>query len=208
MNMESRITFHSGPLLLEGRINPGSKTHAAIITHPHTLYGGELSHPVVEAVAKTHARMGRTTLRFNFRGAGRSQGTYDHGIGEQQDVLAAINLLTAGGVHDIHLTGYSFGAWVNGHISCLPPEVSALVLISPPVAFMEYRDSPAQPLLQLVLAGSDDEIAPPALIKRYLPSWNPTARLVIIEAADHFFSGRLGQLEEELASHLTLQTSG
>ncbi len=203
--METRITFHSGSLQIEGRLNPQSKTHAAVITHPHPLYGGDLSNPVVEAIALTYARKGITTLRFNFRGVGRSEGVHGNGIAEQKDVLAAIEVLQKSGVQDIHLAGYSFGSWVNGHMTSLPPEVSTLVMVAPPVAFMDYKDAPAQPLLKLVLSGSDDEIAPPEVIKMHIPSWNPAAELVIIDHADHFFYGRFRQLEEALGDRLKFQ---
>jgi uncharacterized protein len=206
--MESRITFHAGTLRLEGRINPLSKTCGVVITHPHPLYGGELSNPVVESIALTYARKGVTTLRFNFRGTGGSEGVFDNGVGEQNDVLAAIELLTAGGMKDVHLAGYSFGAWVNGHIEHLPVEVSTLIMVAPPVAFMDYTNAPVQPLLKVVYAGSDDEIAPPDLISRHLHRWNPQARLEIIDDADHFFYGRFPQLEKAMTSSISSQHSG
>ena len=204
--MESRITFHTGSLRLEGQINPLSKTCGVVITHPHPLYGGELSNPVVEAIALTYARKGITTLRFNFRGAGQSEGTFDNGNGERQDVLAAINLLRASGMTEIHLAGYSFGAWVNARTGPLPPEVSTLIMVAPPVAFMDYKDVPPQPLLKAVFTGSDDELAPVGLIRRYLAAWNPGARLEIIDDADHFFYGRFRQLEEAMATHISFHS--
>ncbi len=204
--MESRITFHTGSLRLEGQINPLSKTCGVVITHPHPLYGGELSNPVVEAIALTYARKGITTLRFNFRGAGQSEGTFDNGNGERQDVLAAINLLRASGMTEIHLAGYSFGAWVNARTGPLPPEVSTLIMVAPPVAFIDYKDVPPQPLLKAVFTGSDDELAPVGLIRRYLAAWNPGARLEIIDDADHFFYGRFRQLEEAMATHISFHS--
>ena len=205
--MESRVTFHAGALKLEGRITPLSKTCGVIITHPHPLYGGDLSNPVVESIALTYARKGITTIRFNFRGVGESDGVYDNGVGEQEDVLAAIGLLSASGITEIHLAGYSFGAWVNGRICRLPTEVSSLIMVAPPVAFMDYKNSPPQPLLKAVLTGSDDEIAPLDLIRRLLPAWNPTAQLEIIDDADHFFYGRFPQLEEALATHISFRST-
>ena len=201
--MESRVNFHAGALKLEGMITPLSKTCGVVITHPHPLYGGELSNPVVESIVLTYARKGITALRFNFRGVGRSDGVFDNGIGEQEDVLAAIGLLSASGISEIHLAGYSFGAWVNARICRLPPEVSTLIMVAPPVAFIDYKNIPPQPLLKVVLTGSDDEIAPPDLIRRYLPVWNPGAQLEIIDDADHFFYGRFPQLEEVLAAHIS-----
>ncbi len=204
--MESRITFHAGSLKLEGRINPLSKTCGVVITHPHPLYGGELSNPVVESIALTYARKGITTLRFNFRGVGQSEGAFDNGNGERQDVLAAINLLRASGMTEIHLAGYSFGAWVNARTGPLPPEVSTLIMVAPPVAFIDYKDVPPQPLLKAVFTGSDDELAPAGLIRRYLAAWNPGARLEIIDDADHFFYGRFRQLEEAMAAHISFRS--
>jgi uncharacterized protein len=201
--MESSVTFHSGALKLEGMIAPLSKTRGVVITHPHPLYGGDLSNPVVESIALTYARKGITTLRFNFRGVGRSDGIHDNGIGEQEDVLAAIRLLSASGITEIHLAGYSFGAWVNARTCRLPPEVTTLIMVAPPVAFMDYKDVPPQPLLKVVFTGSDDEIAPPELIRRYIPVWNKGALFEIIDDADHFFYGRFPQLEEALTAHIS-----
>ena len=203
--MESRITFNSGTLKLEGQINPLSRTMGAVITHPHPLYGGDLSSPVVESIAMSYANKGITTLRFNFRGVGESEGEHDEGRAERQDVLAAIELLRDSGIQHIHLAGYSFGSWVNALVAPLPPEVSALVMVAPPVALLDYAQVPQQPLLQTVLTGSEDEYAPPELIRRYIPSWNPSASLIIIDDADHFFYGRFRQLEEALAANISFK---
>ena len=203
--MESRITFNSGTLKLEGQINPLSRTMGAVITHPHPLYGGDLSSPVVESIAMSYANKGITTLRFNFRGVGESEGKHDEGRAERQDVLAAIELLRDSGIQHIHLAGYSFGSWVNAQVASLPPEVSALVMVAPPVALLDYAQVPQQPLLQTVLTGSEDEYAPPDLIRRYIPSWNPSASLIIIDDADHFFYGRFRQLEEALAANISFK---
>ena len=201
--MESRIIFHSGTLKLEGQINPLSKASGVVITHPHPLYGGTLSSPVVESIAQAYANKGITTLRFNFRGVEESEGLYDEGLGEKDDVLAAISLLKASGIDQIHLAGYSFGAWVNARIASLPPEVSALIMVAPPVALMDYSMVPREPRLTLVLTGSEDEFAPPELIKRHLPGWNPAAAFVVIDEADHFFYGRFRQLEEAIKANIS-----
>ena len=80
-------------------------------------------------------------------------------------------------------------------------------MVAPPVAFMDYKNIPAQPLLKVVLTGSDDEIAPPDLIRRLLPAWNPTAQFEIIDDADHFFYGRFPQLEKALAAHISFRST-
>jgi alpha/beta superfamily hydrolase len=202
--MESRITFHSGALQLEGQINPHSRSQGVVVTHPHPLYGGDLSSPVVESIAMAYANKGFTTLRFNFRGVGESEGEYDGGLGEQDDVLAAIELLRASGIRQIHLAGYSFGTWVNARIPALPPEVTAQIMVAPPVALLDFAQVAPQPMLTAIMTGSDDEYAPPELIRKYLPRWNPKASFTVIEDADHFFFGRFRQLEEALAAAIPL----
>jgi uncharacterized protein len=204
--MESRIKIPVGPLTLEGLLNPQSKSCGVVITHPHPLYGGNMANPVVESIAFTYARKRITTLRFNFRGTGSSEGIYDNGEGEQDDVLAAIALLRSSGIKEIHLVGYSFGTWVNSRIESLPPEVSEVIMVAPPIAFMDFTQIGAQPRLTVVLAGSDDELAPPERIKQYLPRWNPDADLEIIDDADHFFYGRFPQLEAALAVQISFRT--
>ena len=114
--MEEKIQFNSGELSIEGRISRGQGSRAVVLTHPHPQFGGDMYNPVVESIGHVYQRQGITTLRFNFRGVGSSQGSYGNGIGEQEDVLAAMRCLRENGHGPIDLPGYSFGAWVNAHL--------------------------------------------------------------------------------------------
>ncbi|RPJ80428.1 MAG: alpha/beta fold hydrolase [Deltaproteobacteria bacterium] len=201
--MEEKISFQSGKLKIEGLIRKGVNPQGVVITHPHTLFGGDMYNVVVESLVKVYQQKGFTTLRFNFRGAGRSEGSFDQGRGEQADVLSAIAYLKEQhGIHDLDLTGYSFGAWVNALASSNTTHVNRLVMVAPPVAFIDFKDVEVLPRLFLVVSGEEDEYAPPSFIKGLLPKWNPSARLDTIEGADHFFFGISTALESILNERL------
>jgi len=200
--MEKTVFFKSEKLELEGLLGRESDDRAVVVTHPHPLYGGEMHNPVVDIIARAYQQMGYTTLRFNFRGVGRSPGTYDDGKGEGQDVLAALSYLRDTGFKTIDLAGYSFGAWVNAHVNPGAAGYERMVMVSPPVAFMDFSKVSALPSLALVVAGGRDDIGPPDMIRQLLPGWNPEARFEIIQGTDHFYSGALDTLEGVLRQAL------
>jgi len=173
-----------------------------VITHPHPLYGGNMHNNVVESLARMYQLAGYSTLRFNFRGVGSSEGEYDNGAGEQEDVKAALHCLTKRGKKVLDLAGYSFGSWVNALAISKVDNVDRMVMVSPPVAFMDFSAVGLTPQIKLVVAGSQDQIAPPEVIEKILTSWNPEAHLVVIDGADHFYVGYTGKLESVLAAYL------
>ena len=197
--MEDQITFQSEPGLIEGRLGQGDPDKGVVITHPHPLYGGDMDNPVVRAIAKAFQKNGYTTLRLNFRGVGSSQGSYADGIGEMDDVTAALSYLGESGISQFHLAGYSFGAWVNAGLMARQPDIDTMVMVSPPVAFIDFKNIDAIDCLKLIVTGSRDEIAPSHLIDRLRAKWNPEARFEIIEGADHFYWGYMDQLQHILA---------
>ena len=202
-HQESQVQFDAQGINLEGRFGASESRKGVIITHPHTQYGGTMDNTVVEAIAQTYRTSGWCTLRFNFRGAGNSQGAYDNGRGEQQDVEAAMAYLAQAGMETIELAGYSFGAWVislwaqhNDH------RLYTLRLVAPPVAFMDYRAiGRIEGLAQVIVGGSDD-IAPAEMVRNMIPAWQPEAALHVIDGADHFFSGHIPELQAALEQDL------
>jgi len=200
--MEEKIEFSAGNYEIEGLLCKNRDDRGAVITHPHPLYGGNMHNNVVLAITRVYQKMGYTTLRFNFRGVGSSQGSFADGIGEQADVRAAIAYLADQGIGQIDLAGYSFGAWVNGHLSCQEIGIAHMVMVSPPLAFMGFDAVDAIGCLRLIVTGSLDDIAPPDLIRRSYPRWNAAARFEVIDGADHFYGGRTDKLEAVLSSHL------
>lgn len=190
--------MQAGEIFLEGLFQKVSEERGVVITHPHSLYGGDMYNPVVQTMVRSYCRNGFSTLRFNFRGVGRSKGQFDDGIGERKDVLAALGFLLDSGITSLHLAGYSFGSRVMAGINTLPKEVISQLYVAPPVAFMDYSDVSDIAVLQAVVVGSVDDIAPSKEIKNLLPGWNSDAKLVVIEGADHFFSSSLERLEETM----------
>ena len=200
--MEEEIKFVSEENEIEGLFESKEGPCGAVITHPHPLYGGDMYNSVVEVLAAVYREKGFSTLRFNFRGTGGSSGFFDHGRGERQDVRAALSYLKAAGCKTIDLAGYSFGAWVNAHLKNDDAGFDNMIMVSPPVAFMGFEAVDSIPALKLVVTGSRDDIAPPGPVQKALPSWSQAARFEIVEGADHFYSGRLEQLEALLRSCL------
>ena len=206
--MEKKITLSSGRHRLEGYWQAGAGHKGVVITHPHPLYGGTMNNPVVETVQSAYQQHGYATLRFNFRGVGGSQGNFDNGLGEQDDVRAAISYVENMDVSAIDLAGYSFGAWVNtGVVTGSRTSIMSMMMISPPVGFIEFETVPAMNCLKLVVTGSRDDIAPVNQIRDLMPTWNPEAQFEIIDGCDHFYSGHLDKLQSILTQYLESEKS-
>ena len=147
---------------------------------------------VVETLHQAYKQAGHTTLRFNFRGVGKSSGTYDDGNGEQADVIAAFDFLKNKGLA-VDLAGYSFGTWVMAQMIDEVP-ANAVCMVSPPAAMMAFDSAHLIPNLKLAVTGSRDEFAPPDLVGPLVRAWNPDCAFEVISGADHFFYGYTDKL--------------
>jgi uncharacterized protein len=190
---------------LEARVAASSAPRGgAVICHPHPLYGGDMDNPVVVRLAEVLGGLGLTTIRFNFRGTGRSTGVHGQGVEERQDVEAArVHLAIRSGVeHRLLLAGYSFGAAVVGEVAPGHPDLAGVILVAPPLARVDpKRFAGLEPLgaRLLVVAGSNDEICPAEGLTRLRDSV-PGAAFHSIEGANHFFFGKLYPLGETVAA--------
>ncbi len=203
MAMEKKIEITPAPYQLEGLWQAGATNRGVVITHPHPLYGGTMHNPVVKQIQSAYQRNGYATLRFNFRGVGSSQGKFDNGIGEQDDVRAAIATIQDKGARAIDLAGYSFGAWVNAGLAAVDhTAIASMLMVSPPVGFIEFENISALSCLKLVVTGSRDNIAPADQIRDLLPAWNPDTHFEIINGCDHFYIGYLDKLQSILTQYL------
>ena len=200
--MEEKITFLSKDHEIEGLLGKNSETKGAVISHPHPLYGGNMHNNVVEAITSVYQKKGYTTLRFNFRGIGKSQGAYADGVGEQDDVRAAVSFLEDSGRTTIDLAGYSFGTWVNALAISDDQNLESMIMVSPPVAFIDFSSITHLRPLKLIITGSRDDIAPAGLVEEAYPKWNPAARFEVIEGADHFYGGYEDKLQAIIAANL------
>jgi alpha/beta superfamily hydrolase len=177
---------------------------AAVVCHPHPLFGGTMNNKVVYQAAKSLDALSIPVLRFNFRGAGLSEGVHDRGHGEQGDVRAALDFLasTFPGV-PLLLAGFSFGSWVGMRVGCEDLRVSRLIGLGIPVnstdfSFLRQCDKP-----KLFVHGSNDEHGAIEKVKALIPTLPGENHFVAVEDADHFFAGRLDQLDRAINEWLT-----
>lgn len=197
--VEEKITFQSDSIQIEGLLCVQDGKRGAVITHPHPSYGGSMYNKVVEVLTTVYQEKGFSTLRFNFRGVGSSEGDYDQGDGEKEDVRSALHYLHERGKSDLNLAGYSFGAWVNAKIMDSEPVINRIIMVSPPVAFLDFSSLIPSPKIKVVVAGERDEIAPADRIRDLIATWNPAAHFEVIEGADHFYFGRIDTLYSALS---------
>ena len=201
-----RSLFLDGPAgRLEALLNEGEKdaTHAALVCHPHPLYGGTLHNKVVFHAMKALNSFGFPVLRFNFRGAGLSQGEHTHGEGEVEDVRVALDWLDGEFHLPLVLAGFSFGAAVGLRAACPDERVRAVIGLGLPVAAIEGRKYDYEFLQdcrkpKLLVSGARDQYGPRPELERLFQSFAGPKKLMVIEGADHFFEGRLREMREAI----------
>lgn len=167
----------------------GAARGLALIAHPHPLHGGSLDNKVAQTLAKAAQASGLIAIRPNFRGVGDSEGSFDQGQGETEDLLALANLAETRFPHlPWLLAGFSFGAYVQHRVAqCLPAK--GLILVGPAISMYAF-DPPAVPTT--IIHGGQDELIPLAGVQAYANQYQ--IPLSVIEGASHFFHGKLGEL--------------
>jgi alpha/beta superfamily hydrolase len=176
---------------------------AALVCHPHPLYGGTMHNKVVFRAAKAATNAGLPALRFNFRGVGKSTGSYSHGIGEVEDVRAALDFLAARfPVAAVCLIGFSFGAGVGLQVGASDPRVAALVGLGVPVAVMNFDFLLGVLKPKLVVQGTLDQYGPRADVEAFYNSLAEPKQVHWVQNADHFFTGKLEEVQRVLSDFL------
>ncbi len=201
---------------LEAILNTGAPDapYAALIAHPHPVYGGTMHNKVVYNTMKAFSHFGLPVLRFNFRGAGLSEGVHDEGRGEVDDVRAALEYLIRLTDLPVLFAGFSFGSHVGLRACCGDARVKGLVGLGLPVraAHRDYRYDflPTCTAPKLFISGDQDEFCPPEVLAEFLQLAPEPKRVAIVEGADHFFQGvpaspkpKLDQLQMHLKSWLS-----
>jgi len=181
---------------LEGRYHHAGKPGApvALVLHPHPLHGGTMNNRVTHALFERYKAMGFSTLRFNFRGVGRSQGRYDGGIGEISDAASALDFLQTvnPGASMLWVAGYSFGAYVGMQLLMRRPEMGGFVSIAAPASHYDFGFLAPCPCSGLILHGADDELVPEASVKKLVDKLNTQKGVTIdyrvMGGAGHVFT--------------------
>lgn len=192
------VTFPSGDLSLEGALvrSPGS-SQAAVVCHPHPQCGGDMNNSVVRAVAGSLERAGYATLRFNFRGVGRSDGRYAGGVGEIEDARAAVRyVMESTGVSQVVLAGYSFGALVALQAGVNMPEVDRLIAVAVPLDGLDVSLLASCAKEKAFIVGDGDAFCRVAKLQEAMAHLSEPKTIRVISGADHFFYGH----EQEIAA--------
>lgn len=207
-----QLTFAGPTGVLEGALqeregSPHDLT--AVVCHPHPSYGGTLHNKVVHRIASTLHELGAAVLRFNFRGVGGSEGSYDDGRGELEDARAAV-----GWMRDrfpgarLWLAGFSFGSWVAARLAASDPGIERLILVAPPVKRSGFDVLRHCAVPKLVIQGLADTTCPPADLEQEFPRWADPKTLIRVPDATHFFDRQLRALGHALEQELRDAASG
>ena len=199
------VTFPCGDIALEGIWHlpqAASPLPAVIVCHPHPLYGGNMSNNVVLAICQVLAQRSIAALRFNFRGVGSSEGGFGEGIAEQEDVRAALALISTTPAIDqkrIGLTGYSFGAGVALPVALQDARVNLLALVSPALLDSGWEQLKGYTKPKLLVTGNHDFVIPLSQFEQYIKAIPEPKHCQVISGADHFWQGYEEEVSQEVA---------
>ena len=204
----------TGPAgLLEGRYHPAKQKNApiAMILHPHPQFHGTMNHQIIYQCYYAFAHRGFSVLRFNFRGVGRSQGSFDHGTGELSDAASALDWAQTINpeARACWVAGFSFGAWIGMQLLMRRPEVEGFISIAPPANLYDFSFLAPCPSSGLIVHGERDAVVPPKDVNTLVEKLKTQKGIVIdqqiIPGANHFFDGKLQPLMETVTGYLDMR---
>ncbi len=204
------VIFNGPEGRLEGRYQHAKKDDApvALILHPHPQHGGTMNNKVVYSLYHSFARRGFSTLRFNFRGVGRSQGEFDSGLGELSDAASALDWMQSHNPNasGCWIAGFSFGAWIAMQLMMRRPEINGFIAIAPPASVHDFTFLAPCPASGMLVHGDADDIIPEEsvakLAEKLSKQKNITIDYNVIKGCDHFFRDHLGPMEKHVETYL------
>ena len=187
---------------LDGRYHPAKQKNApiAMILHPHPQFHGTMNHQIVYQCYYAFAHRGFSVLRFNFRGVGRSQGSFDHGTGELSDAASALDWAQAINpeARACWVAGFSFGAWIAMQLLMRRPELAGFVAVSPPASLFDFAFLAPCPSSGLIVHGAADDLVPEAEVQKLATRLGTQRDITVdyrkIEKAGHFYEKELEEL--------------
>ena len=205
------VIFNGPAGRVEGRYSAGKGDVApiAIILHPHPQFGGTMNNKVVYQLFHAFAKRGFSTLRFNFRGVGRSQGTFDEGGGELNDAAAALDWMQTFNPDApfCWIAGFSFGAWISMQLLMRRPEIAGFISVAPPANMYDFTFLAPCPSSGLIVQGTHDEVVNEQSVARLAEKTDAQKAIAVrydrIEGANHFFEGCLPALARSVDKYLT-----
>jgi alpha/beta superfamily hydrolase len=195
---------------LEGRYLPSRIERApiALLLHPHPQHGGTMHNKIVYALNQCFAQRGFSTLRFNFRGVGRSQGTFARGEGELTDAASALDWLQTYNVNaaGCWIAGFSFGAWIGMQLLMRRPEIDHFIAVSPPANVYDFGFLAPCPSSGLILQGDKDEVVTEESARKLAEKLGRQRDISIdyrvVKGANHFFTDRLDKLGQHVDEYI------
>ncbi|MEW5703451.1 MAG: alpha/beta hydrolase [Pseudomonadota bacterium] len=180
----------------------------ALLLHPYPQQGGTMNNRVIYRMYQAFTRQGFSTLRFNFRGVGRSQGDFDNGTGELSDAAAALDWMQSQnpGASQCWVAGFSFGAWIGMQLLMRRPEISSFISVALPVNLFDFNFLAPCPASGLIVHGRQDEVVPEEAVAKLANKLAHQKGIKIdyrvIPGADHLFSSKLDPLIKNVESYL------
>jgi len=208
------VIFNGPEGRLEGRYHHARAANApiALVLHPNPQHGGTMNNKVVYAIYQSFVARGFSTLRFNFRGVGRSQGVFDSGLGELSDAASALDWAQGHNPNasDCWIAGFSFGAWISMQLMMRRPEIGGFLSIAPPASMYDFTFLAPCPASGLILHGDKDDVVPIDSVSKLSAKLGEQKNINIdfrtIPGATHFFNDHLdkmvGHVEDYLDSRL------
>jgi hypothetical protein len=173
-------------------------TPIVVISHPHPLYGGSMTNKVVHILARSFSELEAITVRFNFRGVGKSEGDYSDGVGEAEDLQALVSELKKWRPQaPIWLAGFSFGAYVTIRAQAVI-KAEKLLLVAPPVSMYPFAELAEITVPWIVIQGGQDEVIDAAAVKTWVSQRPNPPQLIWLEEDGHFFHGKLNEVKASL----------
>jgi alpha/beta superfamily hydrolase len=206
----AEVIFNGPEGRIEGRYHHSDKPnpHIALVLHPHPLHGGTMNNKVVYNTYHALAKHGFSVLRINFRGIGRSQGTFDSGIGELADAATALDWLELHNptANSIWIAGFSFGAWIALQLLMRRPEIQNFITIAPPVSKYDFSFLSPCPTPGFIIQGDQDSIVPEedvaSFVSKLSKQKSANIEYKVVHSADHFFRNKMDELIESLDEYI------
>tara|TARA_B100000676_G_scaffold98432_1_gene98372 strand:+ start:4209 stop:4844 length:636 start_codon:yes stop_codon:yes gene_type:complete len=195
---------------LEARYQKGKDQRSPIclVLHPHPRQGGTMNNKIVYNIFHAFKNIGFATLRFNFRGVGKSQGSYDNGVGELTDAAAALDWLQNENptAQNTWIAGFSFGSWLALQLLMRRPEIAGFVAVSPPANLYDFSFLAPCPASGLIIQGTDDKIVEAEQVSELADKLNKQKNLKVVYkkliGADHFFKNELDDIQDAITKYV------